>query len=49
MERLEQIFKLSVINFVATLRLLIASNLPPTQYTLDTVCFLVLLNLQVVL
>lgn len=49
MESLEQILKISVINFEAILRILIASNLPPDQYTLNAVCFLVLLNLQVVL
>lgn len=49
MESLQQILKLSVINFVATLRIVIASNLTPNQHTLDAVCFLVLLNLQVAL
>jgi len=49
MESLEQILELSVINFVATLRMLIASIPPPNQHTLDAVCFLALLNLQVVL
>lgn len=49
MESLQQILKLSVINFVATLRIVIASNLTPNQHTLDSVCFLVLLNLQVAL
>lgn len=49
MESLEQILKLSAINFVATLRILIASNLTPNQYILDAEYFLGILNLQVVL